>query len=85
MTETWTVAIDLRDAADDVTTAHAVLITSTGATLDGIGRARFSAYDADAPAVGTEMAAARALRHLADRLLQACPDELVPRTLQPAR
>lgn len=77
MTETWTVAIHLMDAADDLTTsAHAVLTTSTGATLDGYGRARFSAYDVDAPEVGTEVAAARALRHLADRLLQACPDEL---------
>ncbi|MET0789073.1 MAG: dsRBD fold-containing protein [Cellulomonas sp.] len=77
MTETWTVTIRLVDAADDLTTnAHAVLATSTGASLDGYGRARFSAYDADAPAVGPEVAAALALRHLADRLLQACPDEL---------
>ncbi|WP_456847200.1 dsRBD fold-containing protein [Cellulomonas sp. P5_C6] len=76
MTETWNVAIYL-DAVDDPTArAHAVLTSSTGATLDGYGRGRFSAYDHDAPAVGTEIAAARALRHLADRLLQAYPEEL---------
>ena len=81
MTETWNVAIYLFDADDDpthgaTTKAHAILTTSTGATLDGYGRAQFSAYDLDVPEVGTELAAARALRHLADRLLQASSDDL---------
>lgn len=80
MNETWNVAIYL--FADDDTThgvvtgAHAVLTTSTGATLDGWGRAQFSSYDLDVPEVGTELAAARALRQLADRLLQATSDDL---------
>ncbi|MEZ0448913.1 dsRBD fold-containing protein [Cellulomonas sp. ICMP 17802] len=77
MTETWNVAIYLVDSPDDPTTrAHAVLTTTTGATLDGYGRARFTAYDLDVPEVGTEVAAARALRNLADRLLQASSDDL---------
>lgn len=85
MTETWNVAIYLFDADDEpgvhgadgpITKAHAVLTTSTGSTLDGYGRAHFSSYDIDVPEVGTEVAAARALRHLADRLLQATTDDL---------
>ncbi|WP_421734489.1 dsRBD fold-containing protein [Cellulomonas sp.] len=80
MNETWNVAIYL--FADDDTThgvvtgAHAVLTTPTGATLDGWGRAQFSSYDLDVPEVGTELAAARALRQLADRLLQATSEDL---------
>ena len=38
--------------------------------------AQFSSYDLDVPEVGTELAAARALRQLADRLLQATSDDL---------
>ena len=80
MNERWNVAIYL--FADDDTThgvvtgAHAVLTTSTGGTLDGWGRAQFSSYDVDVPEVATELAAARALRQLADRLLQATSEDL---------
>ncbi|WP_315098833.1 dsRBD fold-containing protein [uncultured Cellulomonas sp.] len=80
MNETWNVAVYLFTDDDpthaSVARAHAVLTTTTGATLDGWGRAQFSAYDLDAPEVGTEIAAARALRQLADRVLQASADDL---------
>ena len=81
MTHTWKVAIYLFDADDPghdtgVTKAHAVLSTSSGTTLDGYGRARRAPRDDDVPEIGEELAAARALRNLADRLLSATSDDI---------
>lgn len=81
MAHTWKVAIYLFDADDPghdtgVTKAHAVLSTSSGTTLDGYGRARPAPGDDDFPEIGEELAAARALRHLADRLLSATSDDV---------
>ena len=81
MTRTWNVSIQLFDAddvnADDVVTkAHAVLTTSSGTTLKGYGRARRSPGDPHVPEIGEELAAARALREVADRLLKATSDDI---------
>jgi hypothetical protein len=81
MTHTWKVVIHLFDADDlraggDVTKAHAVLTTSAGTTLHGFGRARRAPQDLDVPEIGDELAAARALRDLADRLLRATSDDI---------
>ena len=78
---TWKVAIYLFDADNPghdtgVTKAHAVLSTSSGTTLDGYGRARRAPRDDDVPEIGEELAAARALRNLADRLLSATSDDI---------
>ncbi|RPF21363.1 DUF1876 domain-containing protein [Myceligenerans xiligouense] len=76
MTHTWNVVVQLFDA-DDVetdgteTTAHAVLTTSSGTSLEGHGRARRNPDDPEVPEIGEELATARALRDLADRLLKA--------------
>ncbi|WP_426595161.1 dsRBD fold-containing protein [Cellulomonas sp. McL0617] len=93
MTHTWKVAIHLFDGDDprddhDVTKAHAVLTTSSGTRLEGHGRARRAPYDPDVPEIGAELAAARALREVADRLLRATSDdisELEHRDVQIAR
>lgn len=81
MAHTWKVSIYLFDSDDPghdsgVTKAHAVLTTSSGTTLDGYGRARRAPRDHDVPEIGDELAAARALRHLADRLLSATSDDI---------
>lgn len=81
MTRTWKVAIYLFDTDDPrhetgLTKAHAVLSTSSGTTLDGYGRARRAPKDLDVPEIGEELAAARALRNLADRLLEATSDDI---------
>ncbi|MFI6423918.1 dsRBD fold-containing protein [Promicromonospora sp. NPDC050880] len=81
MTHTWNVSIRLFDA-DDIersgtrTAAHAVLTTSSGTTLEGHGRARRNPRDAQVAEIGEELAAARALRDLADRLLRATSDDI---------
>lgn len=81
MTHTWNVTIHLFDADDLVrdgrlTGAHAVLTTSSGTSLEGYGRARRNPEDAAVPEIGEELAAARALRELADRLLRATSDDI---------
>ena len=54
---------------DASTTAHAVLHTGAPTALDSSGEAHRNPGDVDVPEIGDEVAAARALRHLADRLL----------------
>jgi hypothetical protein len=54
---------------DGRTYAEARLITGTPNGLIGVGRARVSPQDTDVPEIGDEVAVARALRDLGDRLL----------------
>jgi hypothetical protein len=81
VTHTWNVSIHLFDTDDVntdgvVTKAHAVLTTSSGTTLNGYGRARRRPGDEDVPEIGEELATARALRDVADRLLKATSDDI---------
>jgi hypothetical protein len=81
MAHTWKVAVYLFDADDPrddrcVTKAHAVLTTSSGTTVDGYGCARCAPQDFDVPEIGDELAAARALRDVADRLLRATSEDI---------
>jgi hypothetical protein len=81
MVHTWNVKVHLFDADevrsdDEITSAHAVLTTSAGTTLDGYGRARRNPGDVPIAEIGEELAAARALRDLADRLLKATSDDI---------
>ncbi len=64
----WTVTIDV-DELDGSTRAHARLHTRDSDALVGVGEARLNPTDQDVPEIGDELAAARALRDLADRLL----------------
>ncbi|WP_298460874.1 dsRBD fold-containing protein [uncultured Cellulomonas sp.] len=81
MSHTWHVTVHLFDADDvephgTLTAAHATLTTSSGTSLEGYGRARRRPDDPEVREVGEELAAARALRDLADRLLRATSDDL---------
>ena len=74
-TKTWRVDIYLyEDQA--ATSANAVLHSDVPAPLDVRGEARRSPRDPDMPTVGDEVAAARALRQLADRLLEMASSDL---------
>ncbi|MEP7765418.1 dsRBD fold-containing protein [Sanguibacter sp. 25GB23B1] len=81
MSRTWDVAVHLFDA-DDIdpdgiqTTAHAVLTTASGTSLDGYGLARRNPHDMAVLEIGEELAAARALRDLADKLLEATSEDI---------
>lgn len=78
MVHTWNVTIHLFDGDDEnrTTTAHAVLTTSARTTVEGTGRARRRPDDADVPEIGDELAVARALRDLADQLLDATSGDI---------
>lgn len=81
MTHTWHASIHLFSSADvgsdeHVTAAHAVVTTAAGNKIEGYGRAKLNPDDTDVPEIGEELAAARALRDVADRLLRATSDDL---------
>ncbi|HWI01560.1 MAG TPA: DUF1918 domain-containing protein [Propionibacteriaceae bacterium] len=61
---------------EDSTAAHAVLHSASRAQLDGRGAARLRPGEANVPEIGDEVAVARALRGLADRLLAAASDDM---------
>jgi len=71
----WQVRIDLFEAGDD-TTAHAVLVTEAPAHLDASGSAHRRSGDPEVPEIGDEIAVARALRRLSDRLLGTASDDI---------
>jgi hypothetical protein len=78
-TDTWTVEIQLFEG-DDLTTAKATLVSGAGPqrrrTVQGSGRAHRKPTDANVAEIGAEIAAARALRDLADRLLLTASDDI---------
>ena len=61
---------------DATTTAHAVLHTGATTELDSRGETHRNPRDVDVPEIGDEVAAARALRHLADRLLSVASADI---------
>ena len=64
---------------DESTTAHAVLHGGPQRQLDSHGAARLKPGDANVPEIGDEVAVARALRGLADRLLAVASDDMTAR------
>jgi uncharacterized protein DUF1876/uncharacterized protein DUF1918 len=71
----WSVDLYLFEQ-DDATMAHAVLHTDAPTRLESQGETRRNPSDVDVPEIGDEVAAARALRRLADRLLGIASDEI---------
>lgn len=63
----WSVQIYIDEAGDD-TVARAVLNTRSTGTVTGKGHARRNPIDRNVPEIGDELAVARALADLADRL-----------------
>ncbi|HEU4909951.1 MAG TPA: dsRBD fold-containing protein [Propionibacteriaceae bacterium] len=61
---------------DAATMAHAVLHTDAPTALDSRGEAHPNPGDPDVPEIGDEVAAARALRRLADRLLGVASSDI---------
>ena len=72
--KTWRVELNLFESGDS-TTAHATLLAEAPG-IEAVGKARRRPDDADVPEIGDEVATARALRRLADRLLGAASDDI---------
>lgn len=81
-TKTWSVRIYLSEE-DDLTRARAVLDTGLVVHLEGEGVARRNPADPAIAEIGDELAAARALRELADRLHQATAEDISAVTHRP--
>ena len=71
----WRIDIDLFESGPD-TTAHLVLVSEAPEHLDSRGHARRHRGDADVPEIGDEVAVARALHRLADRLLDTASADI---------
>lgn len=76
---TWSVDIQLFEGDED-TSARATLTSGSGSdqrrTLTGTGRAHRKEGDVPVAEIGAEIAAARALRNLADKLLNAASEDI---------
>jgi hypothetical protein len=75
MVKTWKAQLQLFSDGED-SSAHVVLTTDAGNTVHGHGRARRNPADAEVPEIGEELAAARALRDLADKLLELASGDI---------
>jgi hypothetical protein len=73
--KTWTVRVDVFEGPGE-TTAHAVLSAESELGLGARGTARLHPGEPDVPEIGDEVAVARALRRLADSLLEAAASDL---------
>ena len=78
MTE-WSVRVVVVEDDDD-TMAEAVLVTDTGAQVAAMGRTHRNEHDESAPEIGDEIAVARALRRLADAVLETARTGIERRT-----
>ncbi|WP_043498510.1 DUF1918 domain-containing protein [Georgenia sp. SUBG003] len=65
----WSIRVSLFEQEDD-TTAQVVLVSGPAEQTDASGTAHRSARDPASPRIGDEIAVARALRHLSDKLFE---------------
>lgn len=72
--KTWQVQVSLFESGDE-TTAHAVLAAEVPG-IEARGSARRNPHDPPVPEIGDEVAVARALRRLSDRLLGAASEDI---------
>lgn len=79
----WTVTIDI-DEHDGRTRAVARLKTRDTERMVGVGLARLDPSDRDVPEIGDELAVARALSDLGQRLLHAAAEDVEGSTGEPA-
>ena len=81
---TWRIQVTVtHDGAE--TTAQAVLVSGEPDHAGAAGHAHRNPQDAASPVIGEEIAVARALRRLADRLIDTAEDQIEDSTGRPAR
>lgn len=83
-TKTWHIEIFIGER-EGKTHAEARLRPNDEVTLSATGTARLNPADRDVPEIGDELAVARALSHLADRLLHVAADDIEAITHEKAR
>jgi hypothetical protein len=81
---TWRVQVTLSHEGPE-TTAQAVLVAGSPDHLGATGRSRRNPEDDTVVVIGDEVAVARALRRLADRLIDTAEEQIEDSTGRPAR
>ena len=81
--KTWTVQVDI-DEHEDRTRAVARLQTGGAQSLAGTGLARLNPADRGVPAIGDELAVARALSDLSHLLLDVAASDIEQSSGEPA-
>jgi len=71
----WNVRVSIFESGDE-TSANVVLIADSPERLSARGTAHRSAHDPGVPEIGDEVAVARALRHLADQLMETAETDV---------
>jgi hypothetical protein len=71
----WQVRVSIFESGDE-TSATVVLLADAPEHLSARGDARRSTDDTSVPEIGDEVAVARALRHLADKLMEAAETDI---------
>jgi len=77
----WQVRVSIAESDDD-TEAHVVLLADSPTHLAASGHSHRSSADSPAPEIGDEVAVARALRRLADQLLDSAAEHIEARSGQ---
>ena len=71
----WNVRVSIFESGDE-TSANVVLIADSPEPLSARGTAHRSSHDVGVPEIGDEVAVARALRHLADKLMETAETDV---------
>jgi hypothetical protein len=79
----WQVRVSIFESGDD-TSANVVLLTEAPTHLTAHGQTMRGTADPYVPEIGDEVAVARALRHLADQLLETAAQDVEAVTGAPA-
>ncbi|WP_395245517.1 DUF1876 domain-containing protein [Agromyces sp. MMS24-K17] len=82
-TKHWDVTVDI-DEDEEKTTAEASVRSPGNIDVTGIGQASRNPLDPDVPDIGDELAVARALRDLSERLLHATERDITQISGKPA-
>lgn len=77
-THEWTIRVSVHPGDDSI--AHAVLVVQGMPDLEATGASHRSPADPADPRIGEEVAVARALRHLADEVLQRATAQVTTST-----
>jgi hypothetical protein len=71
----WQVRVSIFESGDD-TSANVVLLSEAPTHLTARGQSHRGTADPSVPEIGDEVAVARALRHLADQLLETAAQDV---------
>ncbi|MFE5670937.1 DUF1876 domain-containing protein [Agromyces sp. NPDC056523] len=82
-TKQWSITVDI-DEEEGMTLAQASLRTPSGQDVTGVGKANRNPLDPDVAEIGDELAVARALSNLAERLRHTTERDISSVTGQPS-